>query len=89
MSWISIKDRLPEYNAAVIVLVNYKIYDYFGNATPSKYLAVAELCTDTTQHDSKDYWWILDDNPGQLPLTCASHWLEVPEYPEDNDVQVD
>lgn len=81
MSWISIKDRLPEYNAAVIVLVNYKIYDYFGNSTPSKYVAVAELCNDRECYNHEDYWTVYDE-PQRMPITRVSHWMEIPEYPE-------
>lgn len=70
--WISVKDRLPEYNQKVFVVYN----DVDPTGVSIRRLIIAELAVD-------GYWM---EGCTWHPDTSITHWRYLPQPPkEDND----
>lgn len=71
MSWISVKDRLPEEGAVVDVYIK----DYDERWTNYTYIR------DYNKKKGNDFF-----NPNRSGLCCirnASHWMYIPDSPKD------
>lgn len=72
IEWVSVKDKLPEYGAEVIVVLNYKrrrvaCFSYRGK------------CDDT----GRLLWrWHNSDDESTLTVT---HWMPLPEPPKEEE----
>lgn len=72
VEWISTKDKLPENDELVLVLVNGK----FGNLT---FVDAYELATYST-----DEGWIIESSP-EFEGPSVSWWMPLPELPMEKD----
>ena len=77
MEWISVKDRLPEFNQDVLIFAN-----------PSIATAVRHMCSPKTPDD---WWWTGNCYGGyewewDFETENITHWMELPDPPkEEND----
>lgn len=73
--WISVKDRLPEDDLKVVILVNYSEY-MFG-------FFVAE---DEEGDPLKRWYWynVHDKNYNNVSGNIVTHWFPIPNLPEDS-----
>ena len=71
--WISVKDRLPESEVFVIVIVSGK----YRNITFDKAIELAEY--------SPDEGWILELFPECTNHMNVTHWMPLPEPPKEDE----
>ena len=71
MNWISVKDRLPEYNQ----IVNVK-YEFIESIDVTS--AILKR-TDVNGH----HWYYLNDEGGINKTHLITHWMPLPEPPNN------
>lgn len=67
--WISVHDRLPEFDKSVLIYRKYGGYQ-------DGYIAKAKLINDN------DYGWEFDNSMIELDFSDTTYWMELPETPE-------
>ena len=69
--WISVKDRLPENDDNVLVIVNGK----YNNVTFVNAMMIAAFCDD-------EHVWFLNEYPDFVHAN-VTHWMPLPEPPKE------
>ena len=73
MNWISVKDRLPDDEEAVLI---YWGFDFGKGLEGEEYYAIAQyICS-----EPKPYWSEHDKD-----TMVVTHWMPLPEPPEEGE----
>jgi hypothetical protein len=73
--WISVEDRLPKVNQAVLACVN-------GFDSPLILNILTETCNPMIEGYFKDFnYWDSVENDGQDYEDLVTHWMKLPEMP--------
>lgn len=84
-NWISVKDRLPEKNGDYLVVVK-------GYVTTSPYVKILSFMSNLKLHPEFRYYdkvyngqsgWWESDSEGDWIVRDVTHWMELPELPEE------
>lgn len=75
MEWISVKDRLPEYESTVIV--NAEGFESEGYQP----LLISRLMKITIDRNGEKLEW---DDFQNIGLVSVTHWMPLPEPPKSN-----
>lgn len=85
MNWISVKDRLPEEERAVIAFGTKAFYE--GKWIEGKFI---EKCIYRPE-DAKDGWikapWVFNSHCCDDCLDEVTHWMPLPDKPENLDIK--
>ena len=80
MSWINVKDRLPNENGSYLVV--YKAFQY-------AFVDVKRFAKDLYSVDEYDFpnehrpgWYEYDDEYGYIERNDITHWMPLPNLPE-------
>jgi len=71
--WISVQDRLPEFNVGVLCYILK-----YQHGTKLQTIRVAWLVEEDVENNIKQYW--LSDGCGALNV---SHWMPLPDFPKE------
>ncbi len=81
MKWISVADKLPEYEKRVLIYSHYKYPENWENPTNKEWhlVEIAILCQ-KNEYKRYDHWEIETDE-GDEPdeYTTILMWMELPE----------
>ena len=81
MRWILCSERLPEYNG------QYLAFSASTGATNIRRFSIRKDAVSGSCGEKKNVWWEYDDEWGVLQVMGITHWMPLPEPPEERGTE--